>query len=548
VDSLLEAVSALASARTLDDVMAVVPRAARALTDADGVSFVLREDGMCHYAAEDGVGPLWKGQRFPLEACIPGWTMLHRQITVLPDVYADARITPNVYRPTFVKSLVMVPVGLEDPIATIGVYWAKTHAATKAEQQVLQGLANAAALAMHNVQLIGELQGSLQLERGARQRAEDASQLKDDFLATLSHELRTPLHIIQSWIWQLKRSNKPNELGRALEIIERNAALQSRLIEDLLDMSRASAGKLKIQIQLVNLAALCVAVVDVVQLSARANNVRLELRLESTPHIWGDPDRLQQILWNLLSNAIKFTPPEGRVVLRITRSTRRVCVAVEDTGIGIAPEFLPVMFDRFRQADAGSTCRYGGLGLGLTVVKELVQLHGASVRAESNGVNQGTTVTIEFPVPVVLEQPAALTRRRSVAAPPEVRLDGMSILVVDDEPEGLSTIESILKHHGAEVLKAVSVEEALEILTRHKPALLLADLAMPGRDGFDLVRAVRALPPPLREIPAAVLSAYLASEYGSTAEEAGFQLFIEKPVQPHDLIGQIAQLAGRSVH
>ncbi len=546
MDSLLETVTALASAQTLDDVTRIVRSSARALTRADGVTFVLKEDDSCYYADEEAIGPLWKGSRFPLQSCICGWAMLNRQTAVVPDIYQDARIPHEAYRPTFVKSLVMVPVRQEDPIAAIGAYWAQPHEATSEEQRVLQAIANAAALALRNVELYGELRLSVEREREAREQAEAASKLKDDFLATLSHELRTPLHVIQSWIWQLNRTEQPPALQKALEVIERNVAVQSRLVEDLLDVSRASTGRLQLTTRLVDLASACTAVVDVLKLSARAKNIQLAVQQESSTFIWGDAERVQQILWNVLNNAIKFTPNDGRIRVRISRGNRQARIVIEDSGIGIEPQFLPFMFDRFRQADPGTTRRFGGMGLGLTIVKELTQLHGGTVQAASGGKDQGTTVTLEFPVPVVLDQPGTWLRRRSGIQPPEARLDGVSILVVDDEPEVLSTLEGILRHHGAEVLTAASADAALNLLTQHQPTVIVSDLAMPGRDGFDLLRAVRALPSPARTIPAAVLSAYLASEHASAAASAGFQIFIEKPVQPLELVGQIAQLAGRA--
>ena len=546
MDSLLETVTALASARMLDDVTRIVRSSARELTQADGVTFVLKEDGNCYYVDEEAIGPLWKGSRFPLAACISGWAMLNRQIAVIPDIYTDERVPHDAYRPTFVKSLVMVPVRQQEPIAAIGAYWARMHTATSQQLGVLQAIANAAALALHNIELDADLRRSIEREREARERAEKASQLKDDFLATLSHELRTPLHVIQSWMWQLNRSEQPPALKKALEVIERNVALQSRLVEDLLDVSRASTGRLQLNTRLVDLASACISVVEVLRLSARAKNIRLEVQQETSTFIWGDADRVQQILWNVLNNAIKFTPNDGRVLLRISRSNRLACVVIEDSGIGIEPQFLPFIFDRFRQADPSSTRRFGGMGLGLTIVKELVQLHGGEVMAASSGKDQGTTVTLEFPVPAVLDQPGTWLLPRAGIQPPQARLDGVSILVVDDEPEVLSTLEGILRHHGAEVLTAASADEALKLLNQHQPTVLVSDLAMPGRNGFDLLRAVRALPTPVRKIPAAVLSAYLAREQASEAESAGFQIFIEKPVQPLELVGQIAQLAGRT--
>ena len=546
MDSLLETVTALASARSLDDVTRIVRSSARELTQADGVSFVLKEGGNCYYADEEAIAPLWKGSRFPLQSCISGWSMLNRQIAVVPDIYLDSRLPHAAYQPTFVKSLVMVPVRLDDPIAAIGAYWAKPHAATPEEQRILQAIANAAALALNNVELYGDLHRSLEREREARERAEHANKLKDDFLATLSHELRTPLHVIQSWIWQLNRSEQPPALKKALEVIERNVGVQSRLVEDLLDVSRASTGRLQLNTRLVDLTSACLSVVEVLRLSARAKNIQLDVQQDSSTFIWGDSDRVQQILWNVLNNAIKFTPNDGRIRVRISRGNRQACVQIEDNGIGIEQEFLPFVFDRFRQADPSSTRRFGGMGLGLTIVKELMQLHGGSVEAASKGKDHGTIVTLEFPVPAVLDQPGTWLRRRAGIEPPQARLDGVSILVVDDEPEVLSTLEGILRHHGAEVLTAASADEALKLLDQHEPTVLVSDLAMPGRDGFDLMRAVRALPSRARQIPAAVLSAYLASEHAAAAESAGFQIFIEKPVQPLELVGQIAQLAGRT--
>jgi signal transduction histidine kinase len=401
VDSLLEAVTALASARALEDVTSIVSRSARALIHADGVTFVLREADKCYYVDEDAIGPLWKGSRFELGRCVSGWAMLNREVAVIPDIYKDERIPHDAYRPTFVKSLIMVPVRQADPIAAIGAYWARHHEATSEQQRVLQALANAAALALRNVELNADLGRSVEREREARERAEAAANLKDEFLATLSHELRTPLHVVQSWIWQLNRDEQSEAVKRALEVIERNVTQQSRMVEDLLDVSRASTGKLKLEPRSIELTEVCATVLDIARTAARAKNIQLEVQSDAIPNIWGDPDRVQQILWNVLSNAIKFTPADGRVLLRINESDRRVRVAVEDSGVGVEAEFLPYMFERFRHADPAMTRRFGGLGLGLTIVKELIQLHGGSVHASSPGTNQGTTVTIEFPAVTV---------------------------------------------------------------------------------------------------------------------------------------------------
>ena len=403
MDSLATAVAALASARSVDRVTSVVRGCARELTGADGVSFILREDGNCYYADEDAIAPLWKGHRFPMESCVSGWVMLNRKIAVIPDIYADARVPQEAYRPTFVKSLLMVPVRREDPIAAIGAYWAEMHTASNEERSVLQTLADAAALALHNVGLDEDLKRSLAREREARERAEAANRLKEDFLATLSHELRTPLHVMHSWIWQLKKDSSAHTLERALEVMERNVSLQSRMVEDLLAVSQASTERLRLDLQPLDLGTTCRTVVQLLQPAARDKNVRLTLE-QATASIWGDTERIQQILWNVVMNGIKFTPSEGKVTVKVERRPRHACIVVEDNGVGIDAEFLPFMFDRFRQEDSSRARHFGGLGLGLAIVKELVQLHGGAVRAESRGKGQGTTITLEFPAYAALDQ------------------------------------------------------------------------------------------------------------------------------------------------
>ena len=405
-DPLLDAVAGLASARDEATVFYIVRKAARALTAADGVTFVLREGNHCFYAEEDAIAPLWKGRRFPIDTCISGWAMLHRTFTVVPDIFTDERIPQDVYRPTFVKSLAMVPVRREDPIGAIGAYWATAHAATADEIGVLQSLADAAALALRNVQLDSDLKTALRQERQARASAEEASRLKDDFLAMLSHELRTPLHVINNWLWQLRQTKNASAavLTRALEVIERNTALQSRLVDDLLDVSRAAAGRLSIDSKLVDLGSLCATAMDTCKPPALDKGVTLQILQLEHPRVWGDPDRLQQVLWNVLSNAIKFSRKGGHVTLKVMRDGARAVIEVADDGAGVAPEFLPHMFDRFRQGEMGMTRRPGGLGLGLTIVREIMALHGGTAAAESAGLERGTKIRLEF---AIAEEPRA---------------------------------------------------------------------------------------------------------------------------------------------
>jgi two-component system CheB/CheR fusion protein len=390
----------LSFARELPRVAEIVRKAARRLTRADGVTFILRDREFCHYYDEDAVAPLWKGRRFPMDHCISGWVMRHREAAIIPDIYEDPRIPHDAYRPTFVKSLAVVPVRKDDPIAAIGAYWAERHEATRDEVEVLQAIADAAALALENVQLYGDLQSALAGERAAREAAEESNRLKDEFLAVLSHELRTPLNVIQGWLWQLEQPNAtPEQRRRALDVLTRNTSLQIRLVEDLLDASRAMAGKLRLKPRPISLGEMCETLAEQARPVAAAKGITLKTRIASTPlTVNGDPDRLHQVVTNLLANAIKFTDAGGEITLALEpMAENRVRLAVADTGAGISPEFLPFVFDQFRQADSSSTRRHGGLGLGLTLVREFVLLHGGAVRAESAGAGRGTTMVVELP-------------------------------------------------------------------------------------------------------------------------------------------------------
>jgi len=398
-------IQALSFAREVTRVTEIVRTAARRLTQADGVTFVLKDRDECYYVDEDAIAPLWKGKRFPLDACVSGWVMQHGESAVIADIYLDPRVPHDAYRPTFVKSLAMVPVRKERPIAAIGAYWASQHEATADELVILQTLAESSSLALENVQLWGEMERTNARERAARVQAEELSALKDHFLATVSHELRTPLNVIQGWVWQLRqRDVAPEIMARAVDALDRNTQLQARLVEDLLDTSRAVAGTLDIDDRPVDLTSVCRIVVDTVAPSAldKGVSVTFEATAGEAVSIRGDAQRMQQILWNLLSNAIKFTPAGGTVAVSVTRTETNALVVVKDTGLGISPEFLPFAFDRFRQADSTSTRIHNGLGVGLAIVQELVRLHGGEVRATSDGKDKGTTITVELPLPLEL--------------------------------------------------------------------------------------------------------------------------------------------------
>jgi CheY-like chemotaxis protein len=392
-------------------------------------------------------------------------------------------------------------------------------------------------------------------ERAARAEAERASHMKDEFLATLSHELRTPLNAILGYS-QLLRAGAigEGELAEVVEVIERNARTQTQIIEDLLDLSRIVSGKMRLDVQRVDLADVVGAAVDTVKPAAELKGVRLTSVLDPlVGPMKGDPARLQQVVWNLLSNAIKFTPKGGQVQVALERVNSHVEIVVSDTGEGIKPDFLPHVFDRFRQAESSAGRRYGGMGIGLSIVKELVELHGGNVRAKSPGPGRGATFIVSLPLSVVSQDEQELARvhpRGSSSAPKSpcsgIELAGVRVLVVDDEPDARRLVARILQTCNAEVTTASSMSEALDAIRRAPPHVLISDLGLPGNDGYELIQAVRALPPAGgRNTPAAALSAFARSEDRRRALLAGFQTHVAKPVEADELLAVVASLAGR---
>ena len=399
-------------------------------------------------------------------------------------------------------------------------------------------------------QVIAEREQLLQSERYARSEAERLGHMKDEFLATLSHELRTPLNAIQGWATLLRqREVTPEDRNRGLEAIERNVRAQAQIVSDLLDMSRIISGKIHLEVQLISLHEVIHNAIDSVRASADAKKIRFGTLLDSSVgFVRGDPNRLQQIQWNLLSNALKFTPVGGRVQHILERVNSHVELVVEDTGIGIAPEFLPFVFERFRQADAAMTRRHGGLGIGLSIVKTLVELHGGSVRVKSAGANQGASFAIALPVSHVSEQEVERSQRLPVLADPleaiELpRLDRTTLLVVDDEPDGRQLMVRILEGRGATVTAVTGGVEALELLKKHRFDVFISDIGMPDLDGYELMRRVRELdasrPGP---IPAIAVTAYARAEDRQRSLLAGYQMHLAKPIEARELVAGIASL------
>lgn len=413
----------------------------------------------------------------------------------------------------------------------------EVHERHKTEEQLREVLAD-------RERLLGETES-------ARDDAEAANRVKDEFLANLSHELRTPLNAILGWAQLLRANQCPaEEISQGLETIERNARVQARIIEDLLDVSRIMSGKLRLDVHAVKPLDVIEDALASIKPAADAKGIRLEPVLDpSAGPVAGDSARLQQVVWNLLSNAVKFTPSGGKVQVHLARVNSHIEIAVSDTGQGIHEEFLPFIFDRFRQYDSSTTRRVGGLGLGLSIVRQIVELHGGSVHARSPGISQGATFVVKLPVTAVRAAPGdeprehprlALTSTTAVLA----SLSGVKALVVDDEIDARELIERVLANAGAEVKTAGSVVAALETLQSWGPDVIVTDIGMPEQDGFDLLRQIRQ-DSQFGALPSIALTAFARSEDRQRALLAGFQQHLAKPVDAAELTVVVASLTGR---
>ena len=390
-------------------------------------------------------------------------------------------------------------------------------------------------------------------ERDARQHAEEADRLKDDFLATLSHELRTPLTSILGWASMIRNGEvEGSNATRAVETIERNARSQARLIDDLLDVSRIITGNLRLDLHPLNLAPIVEAASDALRPTADVKGIQIRTdMLSGECLVKGDPNRLRQVIWNLLSNSIKFTQRGGVVVVNLRCVGATVRLTVADTGEGISAEFLPYVFDRFRQAEGSISRKQGGLGLGLAVVRHLVELHGGTIRAESGGLGQGSVFTVELPLAEERRDPArAEERRREVerrrSRKGAVRLDGIHVLLVEDDDDSRKLLGTMLKRYGARVTSTKSAAEALAAFSDDLPDVLISDIGMPDEDGYELMRKLRSLPPEKGgRTPAIALTGYASRKDRERALNAGYQKHMAKPIEQVDIISAIAALIGR---
>jgi PAS domain S-box-containing protein len=464
-----------------------------------------------------------------------------------PDITADGRYGRNApyhgmppgHLP--VRSYLAVPVKSRSGEVVGGLFFGHSDVGRFSEQheRLAVGVASWASVALENARLY--------------QAAQEANRLKDEFLASLSHELRTPLNAILGYARILRGGIiGPEKQQKAIETIERNANSLTQIVGDVLDVSRIISGKMRLNVQPIDFPEIVQAAVDAITPAADAKGVRVETMLDprASP-ISGDPDRLQQVLWNLASNAVKFTNRGGRIQVRLERVNSHVEVTVSDTGIGIAPEFLPHIFERFRQADAGITRERGGLGLGLAIARQLTELHGGTIEVSSGGTGQGATFRVKLPLMLVHQPPEEPPRHyhRSAVARGELLdtdLTGVHVLAVDDDRDALSLMIELLTAAGARVTSANSAAQALALLTGDLPDVVVADLGMPHVDGYELISRIRRHPDQrVRDIPAAALTAYARSDDRTRALRAGFQIHLAKPVEPSELLATVAALAGR---
>jgi PAS domain S-box-containing protein len=564
----------LAGELDLHRLVQAVTDAATELTGAHFGSFfynVLNKEGASYMLYTLSGVPLEAFAHFPMPRATDlfGPTFRGEGTILIDDVKTDVRFGKN--SPYYgmpeghlpVTSYLAVPVISRSGEVIGGLFFGhpKANVFNERAARIVEGLAAQAAVAMDNARLFeaaqrarAEAEASAAENAHLYREAQESSRLKDEFLATVSHELRTPLTAILGWAHMLRTGQSDGgSTLKALETIERNARAQAQLIDDLLDVSRIITGKLRIDVRPVDPNSFIESAIEAVRPAAEAKGVRVQRIMDTgVVSVMGDPVRLQQVVWNLLSNAIKFTPRGGRVTVRLERVNSHIEIGVSDSGTGISPEFLPYVFDRFRQADGRTTRQHGGLGLGLSIVRHLVELHGGTVRAESPGEGEGATFTVLLPVVAVYQTVGAVERVHPAARDtmplydcPD-RLDELKVLVVDDEPDTRELLIAGLGMCGAKVTSVGSADEALEAIAAGVPDLLISDIGMPGQDGYELIRRVRELPVEAGgKLLAIALTAYARAEDRMQALRAGYHMHVPKPVELAELVAVAASLVQR---
>jgi PAS domain S-box-containing protein len=506
------------------------------------------------------------GQRYPPDPDAPRGaphvirTGKSELYTEIPDALLEASARDQEHlrllRELKLKSAMVVPLRVRG--RTLGamtfIHAESSRRYTDSDLAFAEDFARRAALAIENAIAIKDAQAARSRERTLRDEAEVASRAKDEFLAMVSHELRTPLTPILGWTVALRARSLAPDLDRALAVIERNARAQAKLIEDVLDVSRIVSGKLALVLGPTNVAEVIAAAIETITPAAEAKDIAISAEVGDALTITADADRVQQIVWNLLSNAVKFTPKGGRVSLFAERVGSDIFIRVSDTGEGVRPEMLPLIFEPFRQADASTTRRHGGLGLGLAIVKQLVSAHGGTVQAKSEGPGRGTTFTVRLPAKslvLAVDRGARAASNAGSGLEPKTgapRLDGLRVVVIDDEEDALVLVGETLRERGAEVHCIASPADAVDRVAVVKPDVIVSDIGMPQMDGYSLIRKIRTLPRELGgRTPAVALTAYARSEDAQRAFAAGFQVHVSKPVEPVELATVVANLGGRTL-
>ncbi|MFN8392920.1 MAG: ATP-binding protein [Bdellovibrionota bacterium] len=515
---LIHVIQKLSFCHELDDIVSVLRGAARTLIGSDGITIILSEGDFCHYVEEDAIGPLWKGKRFPKASCVSGICMERRETIVIPDIYLDSRVPHEAYRPTFVQSLAVAPIRKEEPVGALGAYWAEKHQATPEELTALEALSSSAAMAFANVTLIGKLNA--------------ANAKKDEFISMLSHELRNPLAPIRNALYLLRRMPQRDPTV-AYDIMERQVKHLVRIVDDLLDVSRITRGKIEIRKETIDVARTVTECVADREPMMQEKGIALKLSGLSYPVMaQADPTRLTQIVGNLLDNAIKFTPSGGSISIALAATPQEATIAIADTGSGIEADILPHVFDVFSQADRSLDRRNGGLGLGLSVVKGLAELHGGSVHAKSEGADRGSAFTVCIPRGTVsrttrIERPAL-----------KGSIEETRVLLIEDHHDTAESLRIVLEAAGINTAVAYSGPEGIAAAQRFLPDVVVCDLGLPGTDGYSVASALRTNED-LKNVGLIAVTGYGREQDRDQALASGFDRHLVKPIEPEKLIAEI---------
>jgi signal transduction histidine kinase len=527
--------SALNSPRLADEVL----RLAQQSISADGYAVWRHEQGTWRVAASVGIDPSFSETEVSGDA-----PAAYSGPTFVEDVMATPGLEHRreAYRKSGVRSMLSVPLIMHGrPEGSIVLYFREQYSPDAIDMKVAEALGHLAAAAISSAELYSEQQKTAAENTRLFEQSQESNRSKDDFLAALSHELRTPLNAILGWT-SILRSSPNADLVRGLEVIHRNAKAQTRLVDELLDASRIESGKMALDFKETTLAAVVQAAVDTIMPTASERSIAVKVSGPADPKVWGDPGRLQQVFWNLLANAVKFTEGGGSIEVATRTTATEAVVTVRDSGIGIPREALPFVFERFRQANAETTKRYRGLGLGLSLARQLTQMHGGRITAASDGPGRGATFTVYLPLLGAMKRTAE-PQGPSTAS---TVLSGVRIVAVDDDPDALEVLTKVLKLCGAEVVGVPTAQRALDHLRRGRVSLLISDIAMPDQDGFWLLEQVRRQPQDKGgDIPAIAVSAFADVNTQMRVSSAGFAAYISKPLHPDSLVNEVRRVLQR---